>query len=66
MIYNNKFKNTKAKYDPYMQRVRDDIAKMYWSMRKENRLLANLTFKHEQHCFKLLKELIWGHVLNVR
>jgi hypothetical protein len=48
----------KLKYDPYVQKVRKDIAQVYWSLRRDGKKeLAALMFKRQKLAHKMMIEL---------
>jgi hypothetical protein len=59
VTFNTKFKDTKIKYSPYAQSVRDDIAKFYWKLRRDGlKEIAAIQFRRQKQAYKMLEELI--------
>ena len=48
----------KLKNDPYFQSLRDDLAKIYRDIRKDNPKMARLLFEREKACLNALIDLV--------
>jgi hypothetical protein len=56
---------TSFKHHPYVQKVRKDIAQMYWNLRRDGKKeIAALLFKRQKLAHKMLNELLFCDEIN--